>query len=481
MRLAPPPLDITDDEGFERDIFQAKEAGERLANVVADLEGHSVIVLDGDWGTGKTTFIKQWAGRLRTEGGHPVIYLDAFRSDHLSDPFFAMLAQVLDYCDQRGLEDFSETLTEAAKRLLRAIPGVAMRRLVPIATGGVVSPTDLEDLANRLSDATSDAAKNWFHEQLQAVRSEAASAQEFKNVLADLVTKATMDSSSRGTASEGAEEGSSPEPRKTPLIFIIDELDRCKPSFALSVLERMKHVFSADGVCFVLVTNLDELTTMVRHTYGLEHPERYLEKFYHLRVDIESLLSVSRIERRDRYLEHLTETMGAPALFNSHHAQLMIKELGRIHGLHLRSIERVALCLALYDRTARHRIRDLTGRHGTSQSGFTVTNERGQPPMTVLQGHEDASFVAALCVMRICEPALYRVAASGRLTFEDAKGFFKFDAWEDQNTAEVEENGWGLVTIDGPTEEESRWTGRMPPGRMLASICRHIDLFWQDQ
>ena len=80
MRLAPPPLAITDDEGFERDIFGAKEAGERLANVVTDLEGHSVIVLDGGWGTGKTTFIRQWAGLLRTKGGHPVVYLDAFGS-----------------------------------------------------------------------------------------------------------------------------------------------------------------------------------------------------------------------------------------------------------------------------------------------------------------------------------------------------------------------------------------------------------------
>ena len=53
MRLAPPPLAITDDEGFERDIFGAKEAGERLANVVTDLEGHSVIVLDGGWEPGR--------------------------------------------------------------------------------------------------------------------------------------------------------------------------------------------------------------------------------------------------------------------------------------------------------------------------------------------------------------------------------------------------------------------------------------------
>ena len=86
--------------------------------------------------------------------------------------------------------------------------------------------------------------------------------------------------------------------------------------------------------------------------------------------------------------------MNAPALFNSH-AQIMIRELGRIRELHLRSLERVALCLALYDRTAKHRIRDLTERHGTSQPGITVTNERGQTPMTVLREHGDG-FVAGL-------------------------------------------------------------------------------------
>ena len=481
MRLAPPPLDITDDEGFERDIFQAKEAGERLANVVTDLEGHSVVVLDGDWGTGKTTFIRQWAGLLRTNGGHPVVYLDAFASDHLSDPFFAMLAQFLDHFDQRELKDLSATLATAAKGVLRAIPAVAARRLLPIVTGGVVSLADFEGLKTSLKDANSDPAEDWLSERIEAARSEAASIRQFKKVLGDMVENATMDSSSPPTASESGEEVPSRGLRKAPLIFIIDELDRCRPSFALSVLERMKHVFSANGVCFVLATNLEELTAMVKHTYGLAHPERYLEKFYHLRVDIEPLLSHSRIERRGRYLEHLTETMGAPALFNNDHARAMISELAQVHDLHLRSLERVALCLALYDRTARHRIRDLTERHGTSQFGVTVTNQRGQTPMTILREHGDATFVAGLCVMRICEPALYRVAASGRLTFEDAKEFFKFDVWEDQNAPKAEESGWGRVTIEGPSEQESGWTPTMAPGQMLASICQHIDLFWQDQ
>ena len=182
-----------------------------------------------------------------------------------------------------------------------------------------------------LSDASSDPDEDWFNGRLQAARSEAASIRQFKKVLGDMVEKATIDGTLPPSASTGSgEEVPSSQPRKAPLIFIIDELDRCKPSFALSVLECMKHVFSANGVCFVLVTNLVELTAMVKHTYGLEHPERYLEKFYHLRVDIESLLSLSRIERRGRYLEHLTGTMNAPTLSNSRHAQVMIKELARI-------------------------------------------------------------------------------------------------------------------------------------------------------
>lgn len=475
MRLVPPPLDITDDEGFERDIFQAKEAGERLANVVTDLEGHSVIVLDGDWGTGKTTFIKQWAGLLRTEGGHPVVYLDAFRSDHLSDPFFAMLAQVLDYCDQRGRKDLSNTLTTAAKRLLQALPGIAMRRLVPIATGGVVSPADLEDLTTQLSEASSDAAKDWFHEQLQAARSEAASTGGFKRVLADIVTKATIDSSLPVAASEEGDEVSLSEGRRAPLVFIIDELDRCKPSFALSVLERMKHVFSADGVCFVLVTNLEELAAMVKHAYGLEHPERYLEKFYHLRVDIESHLSHSRVERRGRYLEHLADTMGAPALFNDRHARVMIRELGQIHDLHLRSLERLALCLALYDRTARQLVR------GQSEPGINITNARGHAPMAILRRHASSGLVVGLCVMRIRDPDLYRKAASGRLTFEDAKKFLQYDVWNDQSVAAVEANEWERETREAPSGQESVQIPTMAPRQRLASICRHIDLFWQDQ
>ena len=69
-----------------------------------------------------------------------------------------------------------------------------------------------------------------------------------------------------------------------PLVFIIDELDRCKPSFALEILEKIKHFFSVPGVSFVLVCSMEQLVTAVRYSYGNIDAHTYLEKFYHIRL-----------------------------------------------------------------------------------------------------------------------------------------------------------------------------------------------------
>ena len=147
MRLAPPPLAITETEGFERDTFGSEEAGQRLASVVTGLDGHSVIVLDGDWGSGKTTFIKQWAGLMRTKHNRGVVYLDAFQMDHHEDAFFVMLAHVLAILDRQFPEKLANSLIDTAGRVLRAVPGavtnLALKKIVPSLTGGIISFEDL--------------------------------------------------------------------------------------------------------------------------------------------------------------------------------------------------------------------------------------------------------------------------------------------------------------------------------------------------
>lgn len=71
------------------------------------------------------------------------------------------------------------------------------------------------------------------------------------------------------------------------LVVFIDELDRCKPSYAVQLLERIKHYFSNDLITFVISVNLDELQHTIKRYYGNEFDAcRYLDRFFDLRISL---------------------------------------------------------------------------------------------------------------------------------------------------------------------------------------------------
>ena len=53
-----------------------------------------------------------------------------------------------------------------------------------------------------------------------------------------------------------------------PIVVFIDELDRCRPSYAVELLETAKHIFSVDHVVYVLAVNRSELAHSVKTLYG---------------------------------------------------------------------------------------------------------------------------------------------------------------------------------------------------------------------
>lgn len=64
------------------------------------------------------------------------------------------------------------------------------------------------------------------------------------------------------------------------LIFI-DELDRCKPDYAIRLLERIKHYFDDERITFVFSVNLTQLQWTVKGYYGSSFDATgYLEKFF---------------------------------------------------------------------------------------------------------------------------------------------------------------------------------------------------------
>ena len=69
------------------------------------------------------------------------------------------------------------------------------------------------------------------------------------------------------------------------LVIFVDELDRCKPDYALSLMERIKHFFDDERVTFVFAINLSQFQHTVKSYYGSEfNATRYLDKFFDIQM-----------------------------------------------------------------------------------------------------------------------------------------------------------------------------------------------------
>ncbi len=71
------------------------------------------------------------------------------------------------------------------------------------------------------------------------------------------------------------------------LVIFVDELDRCKPDYAVRLLERIKHYFSNDKITFVFSINSLELQHTIKKFYGENFDaSRYLDRFFDLRMSL---------------------------------------------------------------------------------------------------------------------------------------------------------------------------------------------------
>ena len=497
MRLTPQPLeDLDNPDRYEsHDTFGTSSVRRQLSNLVGGLEGHGVIVVDGPWGSGKTTFTKMWTQQLRANG-HTVVSIDAFEVDHNDDAFLPMILKInnLLKLQEKARDDTRDSDPEDSVRsrllsmaenispLLRSVSvgipmggtlnlGLALDGVIELKKHGWgnnqthkvgLSPRSTGKPKVELSRSP-DMNKSEFYRRLDRAAESQKAVRDFKNVMREAVKQLT-----------------GPPDARLPLVFVIDELDRCMPRFALQVLERMKHLFSVDGICFILVTHLPELAAMIKHEYGLRDPDRYLDKFYHISVDIDRIhavrgLSSDTESMRQRYVRHLRKNLGF-ALPTSRYFRYTLRNLIDVHGISLRSVERVMVNLGLYQSTA----------HCSASDDL-------------------AHFAAALCVMKVSARDLFRCAAAGSLTFRQAMEFLRIEEWsipsnDDGTSLKVIKAWWWLVIVNNKTDESydelqlqisevkvlyrqtsqnnSALTG-LSPTHVLRQICMDLSLFTQ--
>ncbi|MFS4437240.1 P-loop NTPase fold protein [Paracoccaceae bacterium GXU_MW_L88] len=276
MKYIVPQPDITlYEDGFEKhDLLDRTELSTQLSNLVERIEDPMVIALDGPWGSGKSVFLKCWVGQhLKDEKtkAEPV-YFDAFRHDYADTPLLSLTQVIV----ERFLEPETAQpiVSDNAKKLFHKLKRPAMRVGLAAASAGLnVASAGLLPAAFQLSEvataaaneavsATSDEAQKALDKLWAQQTAQKDAMEQFRNTL----EKLTKPKDEGGEAQK--------------LVIAIDELDRCRPDYALSVLETIKHFFDVPNVHFVLGVNLEELANSVRARYGAgTDAQKYLAKF----------------------------------------------------------------------------------------------------------------------------------------------------------------------------------------------------------
>ncbi|MGK4057628.1 P-loop NTPase fold protein [Limosilactobacillus reuteri] len=76
-------------------------------------------------------------------------------------------------------------------------------------------------------------------------------------------------------------------PENGQLIIFIDELDRCKPTYAVQLLERIKHYFSNPKISFIFSVDISQLQNTIKRYYGPQFDGiQYLDRFFDLVITL---------------------------------------------------------------------------------------------------------------------------------------------------------------------------------------------------
>ncbi|UZK70777.1 KAP family NTPase [Sphingomonas sp. S1-29] len=234
--------------------------------------------LDARWGEGKTYFLQNLQAQL-AEDGRTVAMVNAWQDDHGDDPLTSVIAAIDEMLLPFAHKDSVTVPFDHAKRAAAAIGTEALKQVgfhfIKMATG-----IGLEKLIEQASDGaeTLDAAafEKGADAALNAVAAKIA-AERVANHKAASRAIETFRSRIRETIAAASASGGA----TLPMFVFIDELDRCRPLYAIKMLEDIKHLFSIEGLIFIVATDSEQLAHSVKAIYGEGFDSnRYLRRFF---------------------------------------------------------------------------------------------------------------------------------------------------------------------------------------------------------
>lgn len=254
------------DTAISQDPLRRHGEVERFLQMLLAVEPPYTILVNAPWGSGKTFFIKQAervlrmanpaleqdAARLDSIFGTTAkdllttpflpIYFNAWEDDHFDNPILPILATIATSVNEstvHGNEDLKKCFGEIIET------AISMKFGLSLNVNNIIEGINGVDFLASYKE----------EKQLRSRIDELVG-----NYLPGIANRA---------------------------VIFIDELDRCRPEFAVKVLEQAKTLFQQDNIVVVYSTDISQLANSLEGVYGPNFDGvKYLERFYDKRIEL---------------------------------------------------------------------------------------------------------------------------------------------------------------------------------------------------
>ena len=252
-------------ETFDEDAFELKEFAERLERFIEVehdfVEDSLVLSLTSPFGSGKSTFLRMWKNHLlqNSSSNRPiVISLNAWEEDYCEDPLYAAVSAIVDEIGEESAENIIDAVKEVGPLVVDIIDKESQKR-AGISLKGV----------------------------LKLVKNIRSYKKSRVGTLLDAYSAYTRRHEAMGKLKDAIRVWIDRDVGDSKVLFLVDELDRCRPDYAISYLETIKHIFDIRGAVFILAVDRQQLESSAKKAFGydLDFAE-YYRKFVHREISL---------------------------------------------------------------------------------------------------------------------------------------------------------------------------------------------------
>ncbi len=283
---------------FEEDLLGLERFAKRLDKFIDTelnfVDGSLVIALSAKFGFGKTTFLEMWSSSLKKaeeEENKPkplVISLNAWESDYCGDPLFAIIFALVECIkEEKGKEE------DATKELIDAVKKFGL--FTTVLAGQMIKKRSGIDIGEAGNIVEKNRANQDNKSQIQT---DTFSVYEGRKKAMDSIKREIQNFVDRN------------KPKK--ILFFVDELDRCRPDYAISYLETIKHIFDVKRAVFILAADRQQLENSAKKAFGADLDfEEYYRKFIHREVSLPEISDESYAKLASKYVDYYLQREGS--------------------------------------------------------------------------------------------------------------------------------------------------------------------------